>query len=118
MASNSPMRVFNVAAASGASSSSSIDFGDTSYRTVAVQYVTMSTGAAVTVYGCDTLGGTYTQIQEQINSTTVQYRALTIATTVSGGNWAVFQAPPLRYLQFITSAVVSGGVSYTVVARE
>lgn len=115
---NSPPRIFDVAIASGASTSSSLDFGDSSYRLMALRYVTMSTGAAVTVYGCDTVSGTYTKIQEQINSTTVQYRDMTIATTVSGGNWAVFQAPPHRYVQFITSAVVSGGVSFTVLARE
>lgn len=111
-----PKQVFSCGIASGASTSSYIDLGDYGLRTLAVNAVTMSTGAAITVYGCDTSTGTYYPVHERVNTAPVQYQSLTVATTTSGG-WAVFDAPPFRYLQFITSAVVSGGVSLTILAQ-
>jgi hypothetical protein len=108
-----PCQVYTVGAASGASTSSYLDLGGKSYTKIAVNAVTMSTGAAVTIYGCTTAGGTYLPVHERVNTAPVQYQAVTIATSTSGA-WAVLDAPPFRYLQFITSAVVSGGVSYTV----
>lgn len=112
-----PCQVFNVGVASGASTSSSLDLGGKSYTKLAVNYVTMSTGAAVTVYGAAAPTATFLPVHERVNTAPVQYQALTIATSVSGA-WAVIDAPPFRYLQFITSAVVSGGVSYTVLAFD
>jgi hypothetical protein len=113
-----PTQVWTCGAASGASTSSYIDLGGKSYSKLALNAVTMSTGAMITVYGCSTADGTYGPVYERIqNTSTVGYQALTIATTTSGG-WGVFNAPPFRYLQFVTSAVVSGGVSYTVIAND
>jgi hypothetical protein len=111
---NEPIK-FEAGIASGASTSSYIDTGGRPFEQYAIRYVTMSTGAAVTVYGCDTSGGTYLPIsvKDQDGAT---YNALTVATSVSGG-WGVCEAPPHRYIQFITSAVVSGGVSFTVLAN-
>lgn len=112
-----PPAVFNFATASGASTSSYIDLGNRSISRLAVHYTTMSTGAEVTVYGCDTATGTFLPVLvREVVSSAATYDNLTIATGVSGG-WGMIEAPPLRYLQFITSAVVSGGVSYTVVAN-
>lgn len=100
--------------ASGASTSSYIDTGGYPLSKMAVRYVTMSTGALVTVYGCDTKDGTYLPVMVgDINTAAAEFNNLTIATAVSN-NWAVIDAPPHRYMQFITSAVVSGGVSFTV----
>lgn len=108
---------FTAATASGASTSSYIDTGGRQFAKMAVHYVTMSTGALVTVYGCDTPTGTFLPVRAgDVNTAAVEFNNLTFATSVSGG-WGVVDAPPLRYLQFITSAVVSGGVAYTVICN-
>lgn len=111
-----PKQVFTCGIASGASTSSSIDLGMKSYTKMGLNAVTMSTGAAITVYG-SVDDATYYTVQERVNTATVQYATLTVATTTSGG-WAQFDAPPYRYVKFTTSAVVSGGVSFTVVASD
>ena len=110
-----PTQYWECYTASGASTSSYIDVGYRSFSRFAVRYVTMSTGALVSVYGCNTPDGTFLPINDfQPNTATAGvYVPLTIGTNVSGG-WGVFPAPPFRYLKFITSAVVSGGVSYTI----
>lgn len=113
-----PTQKFEAGTASGASTSSYIDLGGRYFKKMAVKYVTMSTGAMVTVLGSDASDGTYTPIYAQEPGTsTVAYNALTVATGVSGG-WGMFEGPPHRYIKFITSAVVSGGVSYTVLAND
>lgn len=106
---------FEAQTASGASTSSYIDTGGRGFINMSLHYVTMSTGAAVSVYGSDSPTGTFlpVSVKDQDSAT---YNNLTIGTSVSGG-WGSFQAPSLRYLQFITSAVVSGGVSFTVIAN-
>lgn len=115
--SQGPVQVYSVGIASGASTSSYVDLGGKSYTKLAVNAVTMSTGAAITVYGCDTATGTYYPILERVNTAPVQHQAVTIATTTSGG-WAMLEPMPFRYVQFITSAVVSGGVSFTILAQD
>ena len=111
-----PKQVFYVGIASGASTSSSLDLGDKSYRQMATKYVTMSTGAVLTVYG-SVDGSNFYPAHERVNTAPVQYQALTIATSTSGA-WAVFAAPPFRYVKFVTDAVVSGGVSITVAVDD
>lgn len=111
-----PRQVFSVGAASGASTSSSLDLGDRAHQALFLTYVTMSTGAAVTVYGSSD-NSTFKAVQERVNTAPVQHQALTVGTATSGA-WAdITPASPFRYLKFVTSAVVSGGVSYTVVCR-
>lgn len=113
-----PYQKFECGTASGASTSSYIDLGDRYCRKMALHYVTMSTGALVTVLGSDSSTGTFLPISVQEPGTAAAaYNNLTIATSVSGG-WGMFDGPPMRYLKFITSAVVSGGVSYTVVGNN
>lgn len=117
MSANGQVQKFEAGIASGASTSSFIDTGGRAFRTMALRYVTMSTGAMVTVYGCDTSAGTYLPVKvKEAQTSTVAFNNLTIATSVSGG-WGVIDAPPHRYMQFITSAVVSGGVSFTVLCN-
>lgn len=114
-----PKQIYYASTASGASTSGAIDMGDKSFSKWAVTYATMSTGALVTVLGSDSSSGTYKQINQLVPSTsTVAYQAMQIATAISGSGWAVFDAPPIRYIKFITSDVVSGGVSYTVYAAD
>lgn len=111
-----PKQVFSVGTASGASTSSSMDLGDKSFTKLALTYVTMSTGAMVTVYGSSD-NSTFKVVNERVNTAPVQHQSLTVATSTSG-SWCMLDAPPFRYLQFVTSAVVSGGVSFTVIASD
>ncbi len=106
-----PKQVFSTTSGIGsaASTSSYIDLGDKTYSKMAVKYPTsMSTGAALAVYGCDTSTGTFLPVYERVNTAPVQYQALVVATNTSGG-WAVFDAPPFRYVQFCASATVTDG---------
>jgi hypothetical protein len=113
-----PKQVFQVGTASGASTSSFIDFGDKSFGYLAIYAVTMSTGALVSLYGAASSNGTYSPIQIRVpNTATVAYQNLQIPTA-SSGSWITMEAPPFRYIQLITSAVVSGGVSYTVIGSD
>jgi hypothetical protein len=113
-----PTQKWEAGIASGASTSSAIDLGNRYCKKLALHYVTMSTGAMVTVIGSDSLAGTYLPISAQVPGTaTVAYNNITVATSVSGG-WGVFDGPPHRYLKFVTSAVVSGGVSFTVLGND
>lgn len=111
-----PIQAFYPGIASGASTSGYFDLGK-SCTDLAVTYVTMSTGALVSVYGCDTSTGTFLPVTLRQATATTQYQGLTIPTTTSGA-WAIFTAPPFRYLQLVTSAVVSGGVSFTVLSKD
>ena len=113
-----PVQAFYVGIASGASTSSYIDFGAKTYTQWAVNAITMSTAAQLAVWGCDTPTGTYLPVrQRDYNTATSGYQTMVVPTGTSGA-WAVFEPPPLRYIQFIASAVVSGGVSITVLAGD
>jgi hypothetical protein len=113
-----PVQVFYTGIASGASTSSFIDLGGKSFNRFSVNAVTMSTAAMLTVYGCDTDTGTYGPIYQKVYSTaTSAYLSTTVGTNTSGG-WCVLDAPPVRYIKFVTSAVVSGGVSITVIGSD
>ena len=112
-----PTQVYTAGIASGASTSSYIDLGGKSYRRLSVNAITMSTGAMISVYGSDSATGTYGPCYEKINSATSAYNSLTVGTATSGG-WCQIDAPAMLYFQFVTSAVVSGGVSITVVASD
>lgn len=112
-----PTQVFTAGIASGASTSSYIDLGGKSFSRISVNAITMSTGAMLTVYGSDSASGTYGPLFEKINSATSAYNSLTVGTATSGG-WCQLDAPAMQYIKFVTSAVVSGGVSITVVASD
>lgn len=104
--------------ASAASTSTYMDLSDKSFTKLAVKFPSMSTSAALTVYGCETATGTYLPVQERVNTAPVQYQALTIATTASG-SWAVMAAVPFRYVKFVASATVTDGSgSITIMAQD
>jgi hypothetical protein len=118
------IQTFEAQVASGASTSSYIDLGNTNFQQMAVRYVTMSTGAELSVYGADAnsiasaASATFYPVYVKDTGTAAAaYDALTVTTALSGGNWGTIEAPPHRFIQFVASAVVSGGVSLTVVAR-
>jgi len=115
---------FEAQIASGASTSSYIDLGTSNFDQMAVRYVTMSTGAEISVYGSDAMkpasaaSSTFYPVSvRDVGTAAATYDPMTVTTALSGGNWGTVLAPPHRYMQFITSAVVSGGVSITVVCR-
>ncbi len=82
-------------------------------------YVTMSTGMVVNVFGSPTSSATFLQVNNLVPSTaTVVYQPVQIATAVSGSGWAVFECPPFQYLQLACTGVVSGGVSFTVLVFD
>lgn len=113
----SPKKVFYAGIASGASTSSYMNFGGVGFDKLAVQVVTMSTGTPLTIYGSDTANGTYYPLLERaLNTSTVAYNSFNVATATSG-TWVVFSNfPPLDYIKFVGAAVVSGGVSITAIA--
>ncbi len=105
-----PKQFFSIAGiASATSTSTFFDLGDKSFTKMAVKYPTsMSTGAMLTVFGCDTSTGTYLPVHERVNTAPVQHQALTVGTSTSGA-WAVLDAPPFRYVKFCASATVTDG---------
>lgn len=106
--------VYNASIASGASTSSSIKL-DKCFSKLYVHAVTMSTGAALALQG-STDDSSFYKAQERVNTATVQWNDITYGTAASGGFAEVsFQAP---YLRFTASAVVSGGVSITVLGID
>ncbi len=113
-----PIKVFTCGIASGASTSSYIDLGGKSFGRLAVNTNSMSTTAQLAVWGCDTATGTFFPILERVQNTASSgYNTFVVPTSTSGA-WAVFEAPPFRYIEFISSAVVSGGVSITVIGSD
>lgn len=115
-----PVQVFSGvgAIASAASTGTYVDLGGKSYAKLAVQFPTMSTAAALTVYGATASDGTFLPVHERVNTAPVQYQALTIATSTSGA-WAVLEPLPFRYVKFVASATVTDGVAgFTIVAQD
>jgi hypothetical protein len=109
---------FSVAQASGASISTVLDVGPVHSVQMALRYVTMSTGAEVTVYASDALGGTFSEVHVQEPGTAAAAFNTLVVGTAASAAWAQFVCPPHRYYKFGTSAVVSGGVAYTVVVND
>jgi hypothetical protein len=118
MSANGQVQKFEAGVASGASTSSYIDTGGRAFRKMAVNYVTMSTATIVEVWGSNDSAGTFKPIRVMEPGTAAAgYNTLSIATAVSGDGWAMMDAPPHRYVQFVCTGVVSGGVSFTVLCN-
>lgn len=104
--------------ASAASTGTFIDFGEKTFTKMAVKFPSMSTAAMLTLFGCDTSGGTYAPVLERVNTAPVQHQTMTIATSTSGA-WVQFDMPPLRYLKFAASATVTDGSgAFTIVVQD
>jgi hypothetical protein len=111
-----PKQVFSDTIASGASTSGGIQLGTKSYSQVYVRYVTMSTGAELTLQ-TSLDGSTYFNVFERVNTAPVQYQVVTVATGVSGTGVAPIPVPG-TYVRFVASAVVSGGVALSVITHD
>lgn len=103
--------------ASGASTSGGIDLK--AYRNDVFVYVgTMSTAAALTVQDSPDDGTTYYNKFVMANSATTQANAIVIASGVGANGGMIHLAGGARYVRFIASAVVSGGVQFKVVGND
>lgn len=105
-----PCQVFTGSIASGASTVTSIDLGTKSFSKVFVEVSTMSTAAAIDVFGSAD-GTTFRPVFERINTAPVQYQTMFVASGVGANGGIAPIATGFRYVQFRASAVVSGGVT-------
>ena len=107
----------NVNIASGASTSSNIDL--LYYRNTVFVYVgTMSTAAAITVQGSPDGGTTFYNKFIFANSATTQANQVVIASGVGTNGGQIQLEGGGRFMRLITSAVVSGGVTFKILANE
>lgn len=109
-------QVFTDVIASGTSTSSGRYLGDRSHSAVFVQSVTFSTNAALTVQTSFDGGTTWLNVNERVNTATVQYQIITIPTSVSGGIVPIFV--PGTYVRFLASATVTDGATIKVVCHD
>ena len=111
-----PIKVFTGTIPSGASTLTQIAL-DKAYSRVFAHIGTMSTAAAIDVYGSDD-GTPFHQVFERVNTAPVQYQSLTVASSVATSGAYVpleFGAP---YVQFRASAVISGGCTIKLVCWD
>jgi hypothetical protein len=118
------VQTFEAQQASGTSTSSYIDLGNANLDMICAKYVTMSTGHQALLYACDAnsiasaASATFYPVQRRVQGLIAgYYESVDLSTNLSGGKWGFYWNPPFRFIQFVTTDVVSGGVSYTVVAR-
>jgi hypothetical protein len=111
--------VFSAQIASGASTSTGINLAR-GWPNIAVQVSTMSTATVVNLYNSTDSGSTYYQVMTPVvNTTTVGVNALSIATGVAtGGGLVQLPVYGLSYIQFRTTAVVSGGVNFKIICSD
>lgn len=107
----------DVVIASGASTSSSVDLR--AYQSQVYVYVsTMSTQAAITVQDSPDGGTTFYNKFVFANSSTTQANQVVIASGVGTNGGMIKLDGGGRYLRFLASAVVSGGVLIKVVGND
>jgi hypothetical protein len=105
-----PIQVFTGLIASGASTSSSFDLGGKAYSRVFVEVSSMSTAAAMDVWGSSD-GTTFRPVFERVNTAPVQYQTHIVASGVGANGGIAPLDVCYQYVQFRASAVVSGGVT-------
>ena len=103
--------------ASGATTSGNLDL--VSYRGQVYVYVTtMSTAAALTVQDSPDGGTTFYNKFVMANTATTQVNAVVIGSAVGTSGGMIRLEGGGRFLRFVASAVVSGGVGFTVVGYD
>ena len=103
--------------ANAAATSTAVDLTQAGWGRLAVTYASFSTGAALQVQGSvdnSTFRDVFTLVP---TSSAAQYQPLTIATATSGG-FAVFAAPPFRYVRFVASAAMDTSGAITVYGAD
>jgi hypothetical protein len=110
-------RIFYGSIASGASTVS-FDLGQ-SWRTVYAEIGTMSTIAQVNIYAGASGAASYRQVYHTpVNSATVVVNPYVISNVVGTGGGTVPVPGGIQHMQFRTTAVVSGGVSFTIFCSD
>jgi len=109
-----PIKVFTVSIASGASTPSTISM-DRGYSRVYAEVSSMSTAAALAVYG-STDGTSFRPVFERVNTAPVQYQALVIATNAANGVAPIDCVFP--FVQFRASATVTDGVTIKLICVD
>ncbi len=104
--------------ASGASTCTSIDLGLKGWQKVMVEVGTMSTAVNLDIYGsADNV--IFKQLFERVNTATAaQWQSFIISQTVGANGGVCVLETPFPYLQFRGTAVVSGGVSFTLICAD
>jgi hypothetical protein len=112
-----PSKVFTGTIASGASTATSIDISGQSYSKVFAQLSTMSTGAAVSVYGSAD-NSDFRPVYERVNTATVQWQAVVIATATTAGLIELNGVAGIPYVQFRASATVVDGCTIKLICVD
>jgi hypothetical protein len=110
-----PIKVYPNSVASGASTVSFVL--DKAYSKIYADVGTMSTAAELSVWGAVYSGGSFHQVTDRVKTATMQYQTLVIPTAVAA-NGGCFEVPVYPSLQFRASAVVSGGVSFSLICVD
>jgi hypothetical protein len=112
-----PVKIFSGSVVSGASTLTSIDISK-SWNRVYLEVGTMSTAATIGIYASQD-NSTFRPVYERTKTAPVQYQLLEVTTGIgSSGGFADLKAQFPQYLQFRCGAVVSGGVSLSVVCCD
>lgn len=111
-----PTKVFTGSILSGASTLTSINL-DKSYTKIYAEVSSMSTAAAIDVFG-STDGTTFRPIFERVNTATVQFATMVVATSVGANGGLCPMDIIYPYVQFRASAVVSGGVTIKLICLD
>jgi hypothetical protein len=104
--------------ASGAATSSTIQLGEKAWSRTFVEVLgSMSTAASLDLW--ESLDGvTFFPACERVNTATLQYQPLAVATSVGASTGRAPIALNGPYVQFRASAVVSGGVLLNVTCKD
>jgi hypothetical protein len=115
-----PVKVFSAATiASGASTSGSLDLKKV-YRNISVQVGSMSTGVFCQLQASPDSGTTYYNVYQYVASSTTQANQVGIPAAFSNGGIIQFGPGLVPYdrIRFVGTAVVSGGISFVVIASD
>jgi hypothetical protein len=110
--------IFGDTIASGASTSVGVDLSR-SWQSVNLQIGTMSTGVNLNVQATVASGSTYyTVYQPTINSATVATNSFVVSSGVGVGGGITPIPAGFRYMRFVGTGVVSGGVIFKVICSD
>lgn len=105
------------AIASGASTSAGVSLDGRSWNFITVVVPSMSTAAALAVQTSVDAGTTFYNVFDVAATSTVQYQFI-IASGVGANGGSIGIPGNHRYLRFIATGVVSGGVGFKVICSE
>lgn len=116
-----PAKVFSaVVVASGASTSSALNLAKV-YERLSVKVGSMSTAMVTQLQASVDGGTTYQDVYTMVNSAVTQVNALRIGNSMAANGGIVplpVGALPYSNIRFVLTGVVSGGVSFTVIAND